>query len=73
LQCGSVAIALDAVGSLRAVLPFMSPALLEHALHILGSTHDQAARPAIEPFLDHSEQAVRQYAAEALDELTYGR
>jgi len=50
-------------------LAAMPPALLDHALYILAATHDPAARPAIEAFINHPDSNVRRYAAEALSEL----
>jgi HEAT repeat protein len=57
------------VEPLRPLLAAMPPALLEYALYILAATHDPHARPAIEPFLQHPDPAVRGYAADALAEL----
>jgi HEAT repeat protein len=47
----------------------MSPAELDYALYILAATHDPAAHPAIEAFVNHPDPAVRRYTAEALQEL----
>jgi HEAT repeat protein len=50
-------------------LGFMEPALLEHALYVLAATHNPAARPAIEAFINHPDDNVRRSAADALSEL----
>jgi HEAT repeat protein len=44
----------------------MLPALLEHARYILGATHDPAARPAIEAFINHPDANVRRHAADGV-------
>jgi HEAT repeat protein len=54
---------------LQRQLTTLEPALLDYALNILACTHDPAARPAIEAFLNHPDPNVRTYTAEALIEL----
>ncbi|MFI9272626.1 HEAT repeat domain-containing protein [Kitasatospora sp. NPDC052896] len=61
---------LDLVEPLAIVMPTMEPELLEHALYILGSTHDPRALPLIEPFLHHPDQRVREDARLAATEIT---
>ncbi|RST19680.1 hypothetical protein E2C00_00920 [Streptomyces sp. WAC05374] len=49
------------------------PLLLPYVLAILGCTHDQAALPAVERFLQHSSPDVRREAEEAVSELHWSR
>ncbi|MFC9294565.1 HEAT repeat domain-containing protein [Streptomyces sp. NPDC057011] len=49
------------------------PLLLGYVLSILGSTHDQAALPVVERFLQHPHPEVRGEAAEAVHELRWSR
>ncbi|MGA5411950.1 HEAT repeat domain-containing protein [Streptomyces lavendulocolor] len=51
----------------------LEPLLLDYILAILGSTHDQAALPVLERFLQHPQPEVRREAAEALNELRWSR
>jgi HEAT repeat protein len=55
--------------ALQRDLAVLEPALLDYALNILACTHDPAARPAIEVFLNHPNPDVRTSAADALTEL----
>ncbi|MFI6056165.1 HEAT repeat domain-containing protein [Streptomyces violascens] len=50
---------LDLVEPLATAMPTMEHELLEHALYILGATHDPRARSLIEPFLLHPNSKVR--------------
>ncbi|WP_037599871.1 HEAT repeat domain-containing protein [Streptacidiphilus rugosus] len=61
---------LDLVEPLATAMPTMEPALLEHALYILGATHDPRARSLIEPFLHHPNPQVREDARLAAAEIT---
>jgi HEAT repeat protein len=63
------ALPLRLFNALRHQLTSLEPALLDYALNILASTHDPAARPAIEAFLNHPDPDVRDYATDALGEL----
>ncbi|MBP2037878.1 HEAT repeat domain-containing protein [Streptomyces avidinii] len=45
------------------------PLLLEYVLGVLGATHDQAALPVVERFLQHPRPDVRKEAADAVREL----
>ncbi|MFF4323340.1 HEAT repeat domain-containing protein [Streptomyces sp. NPDC001568] len=49
------------------------PLLLGYVLSILGSTHDRAALPIVERFLQHPHPEVRREAAEAVHELCWSR
>ncbi|MFE5485910.1 HEAT repeat domain-containing protein [Streptomyces sp. NPDC056527] len=49
------------------------PLLLDYVLSILGSTHDQAALPIVERFLQHPHLDVRREAADAVHELSWSR
>ncbi|MFD8413782.1 HEAT repeat domain-containing protein [Streptomyces sp. NPDC059650] len=49
------------------------PLLLDYVLGILGSTHDQAALPVVERFLQHPHPEVRREAAEVVNELRWSR
>ncbi|MFJ9646056.1 HEAT repeat domain-containing protein [Streptomyces sp. NPDC101206] len=49
------------------------PLLLDYVLAILGSTHDQAALPVVERFLQHPRPEVRREVAEAVNELRWSR
>ncbi|MFG2988659.1 HEAT repeat domain-containing protein [Streptomyces sp. NPDC048257] len=49
------------------------PLLLEYVLGVLGSTHDRAALPIIERFLQHPRSDVRREAADAVRELHWSR
>ncbi|MET7288993.1 hypothetical protein [Streptomyces sp. NPDC005573] len=53
-------LSLDLVDPLTAAMPTMERELLEHALYILGATHDPQARPLIEPFINHPDPEVRE-------------
>ncbi|MET9879176.1 hypothetical protein ABZZ36_31805 [Actinacidiphila glaucinigra] len=53
---------LDLVEPLVAAMPTMERELLEHALYILGATHDPQARRLIQPFLHHPDPEVREDA-----------
>jgi hypothetical protein len=61
---------LSLVEPLAAAMPTMERKLLEHALYILGATHDSQAWPLIEPFLHHPDQEVREEARLAAAEIT---
>ncbi|MFI6060536.1 HEAT repeat domain-containing protein [Streptomyces sp. NPDC051286] len=61
---------LDLVEPLTADMPTMERELLEHALYILGATHDPLASPLIEPFLHHPDPEVREEARLAAAEIT---
>jgi HEAT repeat protein len=60
---------MDLVKPLAVAMPTMEPELLEHALCILGATHDPQARPLVEPFLHHSDPQVREEARLAAAEI----
>ncbi|MFI0811878.1 hypothetical protein [Streptomyces echinatus] len=60
---------LDLVEPLASAMPTMERELLEHALYILGATHDPRARLLIEPFLHHSDPQVRDEAGLAAAEI----
>ncbi|OEJ98010.1 hypothetical protein J116_011850 [Streptomyces thermolilacinus SPC6] len=49
------------------------PLLLTYVLGILGSTHDQAALPLVERFLDHPHAEVNREASQAVTELRWYR
>ncbi|MFD9029653.1 HEAT repeat domain-containing protein [Streptomyces sp. NPDC059567] len=49
------------------------PLLLDYVLSILGSTHDQAALPILEGFLQHPHPDVRGEAADGIHELGWSR
>ncbi|MFD7629535.1 HEAT repeat domain-containing protein [Streptomyces sp. NPDC059851] len=49
------------------------PLLLDYVLAVLGATHDQAALPVVERFLQHPHPEVRRAAAEAVNELRWSR
>ncbi|CAL9488753.1 HEAT repeat domain-containing protein [Streptomyces sp. enrichment culture] len=49
------------------------PLLLPYVLGVLGSTHDQAALPVVERFLDHPDSEVSEEAAQAVRELRWCR
>ncbi|MFE0654626.1 hypothetical protein ACFVZH_39600 [Streptomyces sp. NPDC059534] len=55
---------------MTAGMPTMERELLEHALYILGATHDPQASPLIEPFLQHPDPEVREEARLAAAEIT---
>ncbi|MGX1675194.1 HEAT repeat domain-containing protein [Streptomyces sp. NPDC055400] len=61
---------LDLVEPLATAMPTMERELLEHALYILGATHDLRARLVIEPFLHHPDPQVREEARLAAAEIT---
>ncbi|WP_037605778.1 HEAT repeat domain-containing protein [Streptacidiphilus rugosus] len=61
---------LDLVEPLAIAMPTMESELLEHALYILGATHDPRARLLIEPFLHHPDPRVREDARLAAAEIT---
>ncbi|MFJ8164168.1 hypothetical protein ACIRBY_25025 [Streptomyces sp. NPDC096136] len=61
---------LDLVEPLTVAMPTMERELLEHALYILGATHDPQARPLIEPFLHHPDPQVCEEAQLAAAEIT---
>jgi hypothetical protein len=54
---------LDLVEPWATAMPTMEHELLEHALYILGATHDPQARSVIEPFLLHPTQSARRSPA----------
>lgn len=49
------------------------PLLLAYVLGVLGSTHDQAALPVVERFLDHPHSEVNEEASQAVTELRWYR
>ncbi|MFJ7593425.1 hypothetical protein ACIQZO_39860 [Streptomyces sp. NPDC097617] len=61
---------LDLVEPLAAAMPTMERELLEHALYILGASHDPHAHLLIEPFLRHPNPQVREDARLAAAEIT---
>ncbi|MGW5295884.1 HEAT repeat domain-containing protein [Streptomyces bacillaris] len=61
---------LDLVEPLATAIPTMERELLEHALYILGATHDPRARLLIGPFLHHPDPQVREEARLAAAEIT---
>ncbi|MEV0416562.1 hypothetical protein AB0I68_39005 [Streptomyces sp. NPDC050448] len=61
---------LDLVEPLAAAMPTMERELLEHALYILGASHDPHAHLLIEPFLRHPDPQVREDARLAAAEIT---
>ncbi|MFG3383251.1 HEAT repeat domain-containing protein [Streptomyces sp. NPDC047999] len=61
---------LDLVEPLASAMPTMKRELLEHALYILGATHDPRAPLLIEPFLHHPDPQVREDARLAAAEIT---
>ncbi|AUG75734.1 hypothetical protein CFP65_0786 [Kitasatospora sp. MMS16-BH015] len=60
---------LDLVEPLATAMTTMEPELLEHALYILGATHDPRALPLIEPFLHHLDPQMREDARLAAAEI----
>ncbi|MFB7375616.1 HEAT repeat domain-containing protein [Streptomyces sp. NPDC056222] len=61
------------VEPLAAGADVLEPLLLGYVLAILGATHDQAALPVVEQFLQHPHPEVRREAAEAVKELRWSR
>ncbi|MBM7436865.1 hypothetical protein [Streptomyces sp. HB132] len=58
------------VGPLGPAMRTMTPELLLHSLFVLGATHDERARPLLEPFLRHPDPEVRAETRLAMDEIT---
>jgi HEAT repeat protein len=63
------ALPLQLFDALQHQLASLDPALLDYALNILACTHDPAARPVIEAYLNHTDPDIRTSAADALAEL----